>query len=339
MGLERIMDLEAKTELAAGEQRWLLLIHQLPAKPAYLRVRIGRRLQGLGAVALKNTVYALPRSDAAREDLAWVLREIAEAGGDAVLVAAALLEGLRDEDLEGLFQAARSADYARISERARKLASTLRGKGRAASVPPRAAAELRRLEAQLAGTIALDFFEAPGREAAEGRIEAIAARVRAAAAPEAGGPPHLRPDPRQVSGGTWVTRRGVHVDRIACAWLIRRFLDPEACFAFVAPRDYQPRPGEIRFDMYDAEFTHDGDRCTFEVLLDEAEIKEPALRAIGEVVHDIDLKDSKFGRPEAAGIARLIEGLAAAHREDERRIERGSEIFEDLHRAFRRRAR
>jgi len=326
---------------AAGEPRWLLLIHQLPPKPAYLRVRIGRRLQGLGAVALKNTVYALPRSDAAREDLAWVLREIADAGGEAVLVVATLLEGLRDQDVEYLFQAARSADYARISERARRLASTLRSKQGASSSPPRAAAALRRLEAQLAGAIALDFFEAPGREAAEGRIEAIAARVRAAAVParESSADSRTRPDPRQISGGTWVTRRGIHVDRIACAWLIRRFLDREARFAFVAPREYEPRPGEVRFDMYEAEFTHDGDRCTFEVLLDEARIKDPALRAIGEVVHDIDLKDAKFGRPEAAGVARLLVGIAAAHREDERRIQRGSEIFEDLYRAFGRRSR
>jgi hypothetical protein len=326
--------------VATGEPRWLLLIHQIPPKPAYLRVRIGRRLHVLGAIALKNTVYALPRSDTSQEDLAWVLREITEAGGEAALVAATLLDGLRDEDVEALFHAARSADYARISERAARLASSLRGKRRVSNVP-RVAAELRRLEVQLADAIALDFFEAPGREAAEGRIEAIAARVRAAPAPEpgAGTVRRSRPDPRQVTGGTWVTRRGVHVDRIACAWLIRRFLDPQARFTFVAPRDYQPRPGEIRFDMYDAEFSHDGDRCTFEVLLDEAGIKESALRAIADVVHDIDLKDAKFGRPEAAGIARLLVGIAAAHRDDERRIERGSEIFEDLYRAFRRRAR
>jgi hypothetical protein len=329
--------------VTTGDARWLLLIHQIPPKPAYLRVRIGRRLQGLGAVALKNTVYALPRSESAQEDLAWVLREIVEAGGEAVLVAATLLDGLRDDDVEARFQAARTGDYARISERARRLAASLRGRRGASRVPPRAAAGLQRLEAQLAGAIALDFFEAPGREAAEGRIEAIAARVRAAAAaalevaPDT--PARARPDPRRIAGGTWVTRRGVHVDRIACAWLIRRFLDPQARFAFVAPRDHRPRPGEIRFDMYDAEFTHDGDRCTFEVLLDEAGIKEPALRAIGEIVHDIDLKDAKFGRPEAAGVAQLLAGIAAAHRDDERRIERGSEIFEDLYRALRRRRR
>ncbi len=323
--------------MASDDPRWLLLIHQIPPEPAYLRVRIGRRLQALGAVALKNAVYALPRSDAAQEDLAWVRREIAEAGGEAVLTAATLLEGMRDEEVEALFHSARSADYGRIAERAARLDSRLR---RRASPPPRAAAELRRLEAQLASTIAIDFFEAPGREVAEGRLEAIAARVRAA---ERSGTndaaPAVRPDPRQVSGGTWVTRRGVHVDRIACAWLIRRFLDPEARFKFVAPRGYRPSSGEIRFDMYDAEFTHDGDRCSFEVLLDEAGIKEPALRAVGEVVHDIDLKDAKFGRPEAAGVARLLEGIALAERDDGRRLERGARVFEDLHRAFGRRSR
>jgi hypothetical protein len=129
------------------------------------------------------------------------------------------------------------------------------------------------------------------------------------------------------------------VDRIACAWLIRRFLDPEARFKFVVPRGYRPSPDEIRFDMYDAEFTHDGDRCTFEVLLDEAAIKEPALRAVAEVVHDIDLKDAKFGRPEAAGVARLLEGIAMAERDDARRLERGARVFEDLHRAFSRSSR
>jgi hypothetical protein len=323
-----------------GEPRWLLLIHQLPPRPAYLRVRIGRRLQALGAVAIKNTVYALPRSEAAQEDLAWVLREIVEAGGEAVLVAATLVEGQRDEDVEALFQAARSADYHRISEQARKLAGRLRGRAGAGPVPPRTAAALRRLEAQLAGVIAIDFFEAPGREAAEGRLQAIAARVRAAAAPGPAPPaPPARPDLRQVAGATWVTRRGVHVDRIACAWLIRRFLDPQARFAFVPARGYRPRPGEIRFDMLDAEFTHDGERCTFEVLLGEAGLKDPALRALGELVHDVDLKDEKFGRPEAAGLGRMIEGIAAAHRDDEPRVERGAALFEDLYRAFGRRSR
>lgn len=314
--------------------RWLLLIHQIPPHPAYLRVRIGRRLRALGAVPVKNAVYVLPATDAAREDFGWVLREIADSGGEAALVEAKLIEGLRDEDVVGFFHAARSADYAKVAERARKVASGLARKRGAA--PPRAAAELRHIETQLAAAIALDWFEAPGREIAEGLVEAVAARIRAAGAVErdAAAPPAGRPDLAEVSGATWVTRRGVHVDRIACAWLIRRFLDPAARFAFVAPRGHRPRPGEIRFDMYEAEFTHDGDRCTIEVLLDAAGSKDSALRAIAEVVHDIDLKDGKFGRPETAGMARLLEGIAASHAADERRIERGSELFDELYRAF-----
>jgi hypothetical protein len=314
------------------EPRWLLLIHQLPPRPAYVRVRIGRRLAALGAVALKNTVYALPRSDATHEDLAWVRREFIEAGGEAILVGATLIEGLSDDDVEALFDAARAADYERIGERAARLETVLR---RRASVPPRADAELRRLEAQLAAAIAIDFFEAPGREVAEGRLAAIATRLRADTRSEAGAEAqHPALDLAEVAGRTWVTRRGVHVDRIACAWLIRRFLDADARFRFVSPRGYRVQPGEIRFDMYDAEFTHEGGRCTFEVLLDAAGLKDAALRAVAEVVHDIDLKDGQFGRAETAGVALLLEGIARAERDDEARLARGGQVFEDLYRGF-----
>ena len=93
---------------STSSPRWLLLIHQIPPDPAYLRVRIGRRLQALGAVPVKNAVYVLPATEAAREDFGWVLREIADSGGEAALVEAKLIEGLRDEDVVGLFHAARS---------------------------------------------------------------------------------------------------------------------------------------------------------------------------------------------------------------------------------------
>ena len=136
-------------------------------------------------------------------------------------------------------------------------------------------------------------------------------------------------------GQTWVTRRGVHVDRIASAWLIRRFIDPEARFKFVADKGYVPEMGEIRFDMFEAEYTHEGDHCTFEVLLARLCQPEPALQAIAEIVHDIDLKDGKFGREEAAGIKTLIAGIAAATDDDSRRLERGASALDDLYEYFR----
>jgi hypothetical protein len=131
-----------------------------------------------------------------------------------------------------------------------------------------------------------------------------------------------------------VTRIGVHVDRIGCAWLVRRFIDRAAPFKFVPPKGYVPEPNELRFDMLDAEFTHEGDRCSFEVLMTRAGLGDPALTAIAEIVHDIDLKDEKFGREEAAGIKTLINGICADTRDDDERLVRGGAIFDDLYAVF-----
>jgi hypothetical protein len=133
-----------------------------------------------------------------------------------------------------------------------------------------------------------------------------------------------------VRGRTWVTRTGIHVDRIGSAWLIRRFIDPEATFKFVAPKGYVPERGELRFDMFDAEYSHEGDRCTFETLLARFALGERGLRAVSEVIHDIDLKEQKFGRAETPGIAAAIIGVCREHRSDEVRLERGAVIFESL---------
>ena len=135
----------------------------------------------------------------------------------------------------------------------------------------------------------------------------------------------------------WVTRQRVYIDRIASAWLIRRFIDSAATFKFVAGKGYEPKPGELRFDMFEAEFTHEGDRCTFEVLLSKADPNDPALIAIAEIVHDIDLKDAKFAREETSGIAHLMTGLCATSKDDMQRVDRGSAVLDDLYEYFRRR--
>lgn len=245
----------------AGPDRWLLFIHQLPPQPAYLRVKIRRRLSRLGAHPLKNTVYVLPFSEEALEDCQWLRREIEAAGGEAVVWAASLQDGLTDAELAS-----------RLST---------------------------------------------------GRV----ARRR---------PGGRSPLPDLSRGRTWVTRRGVGIDRIGSAWLIRKFIDPRARFRFVPPRGYQPRAGELRFDMFDAEFTHEGERCTFEVLLARFGLREPALRTLSELVHDLDCKDGKFARAEAAGLGRTIEGVMAGTTDDRERLDRGAAVFEALYQSFRR---
>jgi hypothetical protein len=239
--------------------RWLLLIHQLAPKPDYLRVKVRRRLRRLGAVALKQTVYVLPNTEEALEDLQWLRQEIETDGGTAVIAAVHFLEGIADEEVNAMLTAERDANA-----------------------------------------------DAPRKPAPE----------------------------RVVPGRTWVTRQDVHVDRIGSAWLIRRFIDPEGRFKFVASRGYAPRDGEIRFDMSEAEFTHVGDDCTFQTLVRRFGLKERALRTIGEIIHDIDCKDELFGRSETAGVESLIRGLVRSVGDDEERLERGARIFDDLYANF-----
>jgi hypothetical protein len=310
--------------------RWLLLIHQIPPRPSYLRVKVGRRLQGLGAVAVKNSVYVLPRSDQALEDFQWVRREIVDGGGDASVCEARFVEGLSDPAVEASFTAARDADYAALAQEARRLHSSLGRRKRPGADQRQAASTLVRLRKRLGEVVAIDFFGASGREAVEGLLAAIEGGLRPAADAKTTG--SVSPD--DVRGRTWVTRTGVQVDRIASAWLIRRFIDPKARFKFVPGQEYSPEGGELRFDMFEADFTHEGDLCTFEVLLQRFGLRDPALRQIGEIVHDIDLKDGKFARPEAIGLDGLIRGIALRHKADAARIEEGGSACESLYEFF-----
>jgi hypothetical protein len=316
---------------------WLLLAHQLPPKPAYFRVKIWRRLQDLGSVAIKASLYALPSSDEAREDFQWLLREIQEGGGDATIFEAKLIDGLTDQEVRALFDKARDADYEKLAAEARALVEVLaaptKDEATAVSEPRNQLSKLRR---RLADVVAVDFFGANGRDAVEGLLSGIERRLDHANR-ETKGEDTVPIKQEKPVGRTWVTRRGVHVDRIASAWLIRRFIDPDARFKFVPDKGYVPEPGELRFDMFEAEYTHEGDHCTFEVLLTKLYQPEPALQAIAEIVHDIDLKDGKFGREEAAGIKTLIAGIASTTDDDARRLERGAAAFDDLYEYFRKR--
>ena len=319
--------------------RWLLLIHQIPPKPSYLRVKIWRRLQRLGAVAIKNSVYALPNSDQTREDFQWILREIIEGGGDGTLCEARLVDGITDDQVEELFQAARTADYGQIADAARRLTRTLPAKGKLNEERrPRIEVEITRLKRRLDEVVAIDFFGAAGREAAGGLVSGIEARLHGSknSRATAEGGTRIRED---LQSKTWVTRKGIHVDRMATAWVVRRFIDPGARIKFVPAKGYIPLADEVRFDMFEAEFTHEADCCSMEVLLARTGLRDPGLVRIAEIVHDIDLKDAKFQREETSGIARLIDGIAMSQKDDDARLTRASALFDDLYENFRRKLR
>ena len=319
--------------------RWLLLIHQLPAKPAYLRVKVWRRLQALGAVAVKNAVYALPATAEAQEDFAWLRREIVEGGGEAMICEARFVDGLSDREIETLFGRARDADYHALADEVRALAAGLEAPPASPERSADALRQLQHLRRRLTPIVAIDFFGASAREVVDGLIGGLEAALGVAE----DGMTAEAPGRGRLERRVWVTRQGAHVDRIASAWLIRRFIDPQASFKFVPPKGYRPLPGELRFDMFEAEFTHQGDRCTFEVLLGEALTQQgrpdPALRRIAEIVHDIDLKDGKFDHPETDGIRTMIAALCAACDDDHERLRRGAALLEDLYGFFLRQGR
>jgi hypothetical protein len=323
---------------AAKGSRWLLLIHQIPPKPAYFRAKVGRRLQRVGAVAIKNAVYVLPNAEPTREDFQWVAREIAQEGGEATVCEAHLVDGLKDEQVEALFQAARQEDYEEIAGELRELAQRPLGRRSDTTQVAEITNELARRKKRIAEVLAIDFFGAPGREAAESGVTSLEERLRHRAAGRAAAPGGASAKPKlsDYRGRVWVTRKNVHVDRIGCAWLVKRFIDAKASFKLVPGQGYVAQAGEVTFDMFEAEFTHVGDRCSFETLIDSFGIREPGLASIAEIIHDIDVKDGKFAREEAAGIAAMIAGIAVAHAKDEDRIELGGRMFDALLELYRR---
>jgi hypothetical protein len=314
--------------------RWLLLIHQLPPTPAYLRVKTARQLQKIGAVAVKNSVYVLPNTEASQESFIWLSKEIGAGGGDATLCESSFVGGTSNEAVEALFNAARGKDYQQLDVEIRSAGKAL---GRARRIDDErrgaAGAALARFRRRLSEVADLDFFDAVGREATTSLLDSFEQRLREPSEGANGAPQSA---PRRVRGAVWVTRKGVHVDRIASAWLIKRFIDSDARLKFVSPKGYAPVEGELRFDMFEAEYTHEGDRCTFEVLTQRFELSDQAVVAIGEVVHDIDVRDGKFGRPETAGLERLVNGIALTQPDDEARIALGAQLFDALYEAWRR---
>ncbi len=315
--------------------RWLLLIHQLPSKPDYLRVKIWRRLHRVGAVPIKSSVYAMPRSDQAMEHFQWLVREIVAAGGEASVCEATFVDGLSDAQIETLFNTARAADYAAVAEEAADLLRTIPA-GRGLNAERRGEVEpaVSRLRRRIGEIAAIDFLGTPARNLAEEALTRLEQRMKISTKSKR--EPPATGGRKGKTGRTWVTRQGVYVDRISSAWLIRRFIDSRARFRFVEENNYRPGANDVRFDMFDAEYTHEGDRCTFEVLLAHFDLlDDPALRAIGEMVHDVDLKDQKFGRPETAGFESVLSGIRRGSPRDDERLAQGSAVLDAIYHSLR----
>lgn len=314
-------------------RKWLLLIHQIPPKPNALRVKIWRRLQQIGAVAIKQSVYAMPLSNLSREDLSWTLQEIIAGGGEGSISEACFVEGLNDQQIIALFQNTRKTDYEKIIQEANHLMADCLSQGSGLKdCTMKNQGLLARLQARLEDIRAIDFFEAPEQATADILLKELASLSFDR------NPARLTHEGalKNLTGKTWVTRENIFVDRLACSWLIQRFVDPKAVFKFVTDPQYVSKKGEVRFDMFEGEFTHQEDKCSFEVMIDQLQLQDKALFAMAELVHDIDLKDAKYSRLETEGFKAVLTGLVAAQPDDHERILEGFSLFENLYAYFHR---
>ncbi len=321
---------------------WILLVHLLPPKPTSLRVSIWRKLQKLGAVAIKNSVYALPFNEKTDEDFQWLKQEIESAGGEATVFRAAAVEGATDEEMIAAFQRARDAEYASVTAEFEGLSGAIGGQRRGGHLSlgrvKAYEADLDRLHKELDRIIATDFFPSVGRAAAVSAyqrcrkaLRASQPRNRQARATAAGAAESL--DRNQFQGRRWVTRQQLFVDRLATIWLIKRFIDGRPRFAFIA--EGEAIEEGIAFDIYGAEFSHQGDDCTFETMMKRFGLgDDPALRPLAEIVHDIDLKDDKFNRLEAPGLSAIIRGLAEWLNDDRKLMAHCLPILDGLYELF-----
>jgi len=304
---------------------WLLLILQLPARPSNARVKTWRRLQQLGAVSVKNAVYVLPNSAQALEDFEWLRSEIESVKGQADIFSASSVDGVENEDMVEQFQIARATDYKRLLKDVRL---TQRRVTRASNRDEDLIRIVHQLRERLAQVRAIDFFSAPGGEMAEREIKAVEQSVRRTA--ESLVTQGMRQlDPKEYRARRWVTRPRPGVDRFASAWLISRFIDPDATFDFVS--DAKDVHDAVPFDMFGSGFGHEGDLCTFEVLETRFRIADAAVRRIGEIVHDLDLKEERFRAPQAPGIGVVVEGLRATFRDDSELLRNGIVLFDALY--------
>ena len=312
----------------AAPRRWLMLVHQLPPHPSNLRVRTWRRLQELGAVAVKQSVYVLPDTPESREDFEWLKVEIEGAGGDAIVYSADHVDPAAETALVEQFRHLRQQAYTELAGELQRL-----HRARAPEHKPSGRRrDLARYRERLAAIERVDFFGSAGRD----RVVSLLNDLEAAAPSAAGGKRRPAPggpaDAAHYDGRLWVTRPRPGVDRMASAWLIRRFIDPRATFAFIT--DVKGAGDALPFDMFGAGFGHEGDRCTFETLAARFGIGDPAVARIGEIVHDLDLKDGKFGAPEAATLGIAIDGLQLSSMDDGVLLDQGITLFEALYRSF-----
>lgn len=321
-----------------ADHSWIIFFHTMPAKPVAARMKVWRRLSRAGALHLKGSVYLLPFSEEQRELLSWLAQEIETLGGEADFVTVERTAFLDGATLQALFNQARSQAWRALEPEVEALERALSAPrvNKTPEVIKKLAGQIKHLKDQHLDLAGMDFFALPEGAELGRRLTALEERLAALreAKKAAPGKP-VRPTVvtrrrEDYQGRLWVTRPKPFVDRMASAWLIRRFIDPAARFDFLPEGSPLP-PGAVGFDMADGEFSHLGHWCTFEVLIKSFGLKGKALTPLARIVHVLDLHDGMYDAPQARGAEEILRGISRTAANDHEALEKGMAVFEMLH--------
>jgi hypothetical protein len=312
--------------------KWLVFSSTLPSKAqSSPRVALWRRLRRLGAISPTGGLHVLPAREECLEAFQWLAEEVRHAKGEALVMQVEQFDGLSDAELMERFRQARAEDYTALDAQAMALEARL-GAELTREERSRLREMLERVRRQHAEVARIDFFDAPEGGLLASRLGRMA---QALSTGEGSAVPTAPAAIETYRETRWVTRPRPHVDRLSCIWLIRRFINPQAVVRY-SPT---PEPGEVAFDMPQGEFTHRGHLCTFETMVSAFGLKDQVLQAMGEIIHEIDLRDGRYVHPETAGIDAVLKGWLLARLSDLELEAHGVALFEGLYADLSRRTR
>jgi len=323
----------------AERRNWILFFYTVPSRPVSNRMKVWRKLIKAGAVQLKGAVYILPFHDEHYEFLQWLVSEIAGMKGEAAVVSIEKIDTMKDREIIALFNKQRANDYQTtekvLDDLERRLGSIQ--KGATAQNIKGISEQFDKVLKTFEEVKRIDFFSSGEGQALSGRIRQIQDHLKTLSGAEA-----TKERPAAIAtrksedyqGRTWITRKRPFIDRMASAWLIRRFIDGSAVFDFVDEKNLDTiGRGSVAFDVRGGEFTHSGDMCTFEVIITSFGLKDRALKKMAEIVHDLDMKDEKYQATEAKGLEDILSGIRKTAKDDRDALEKGMAVFEMLYAA------
>ncbi len=314
---------------------WLLIFYNVPSQPVSSRMKIWRKLSKAGAVQLKGAVYILPANEEHEEFFQWLIGEVKSMGGDGAFVRVAEIKAMEEGDIRELFLRQAEKEYHGLEKQIDALERKVQSvkKGTASPAAALLGGEFSKLKKEFDAAQRRDFFGSPAGDVFLKRIRVLEGGLKSVEQKKIEKPSRI--EPKRISDyqeRTWATRKNPFVDRMASAWLIRKFIDPKATFKLMDERGLAKVVGKtVAYDVRGGEFTHAGDLCTFEVLVKSFGIRDKAVRKLAEIVHDLDVKDEKYGNPETAGLEEILIGIRKSHKDDAAALEQGMRTFEMMY--------